>query len=207
MSVDPALLRIWLTGWSLTRGRPAPARFRDGLRVRVDWPEQRRRYVFPALSPTVGALAARIRQPWVFLKVCCEPPALAAVLPPPWRLDAPRFLMSAEAPPPSAALPPGYRLERRGEGRVTLAEVRSAEGRIVARGGLVRVGGWAIYDRIETDGGHRRRGLARAVMGALGEAADGRPGVLAATEAGRTLYAQLGWRELSPYATAVIPPG
>jgi GNAT superfamily N-acetyltransferase len=69
------------------------------------------------------------------------------------------------------------------------------------------VGASAVFDRIETAVAHRRRGLGRAVMGALDALARERgvgERLLVATDAGRRLYLQLGWTDLAPYSTAVL---
>ncbi|WP_433295746.1 GNAT family N-acetyltransferase [Actinoplanes sp. CA-030573] len=67
----------------------------------------------------------------------------------------------------------------------------------------------AVADRILTAPGHRRRGLARVVMGALAEAAaaaGAEHGLLIASEEGRHLYAALGWRAVADVLIAA-PPG
>jgi GNAT superfamily N-acetyltransferase len=67
---------------------------------------------------------------------------------------------------------------------------------VAARGSIAVVGDDAIADRIETDAAHRRRGLGRAMMSALAEAAvsqGARTGLLIASEEGQRLYSSLGW--------------
>jgi GNAT superfamily N-acetyltransferase len=96
---------------------------------------------------------------------------------------------------------------------VSTATVLTASGEVAAIGRVVRVGDFAIYDRIETHTDHRRRGLGRAVMKALEEIArapgvtkeGATQGVLVATAEGRALYESLGWQAHSLYTTAVIP--
>jgi predicted GNAT family acetyltransferase len=64
-----------------------------------------------------------------------------------------------------------------------------------------------IYDRIVTDPLHRRRGLATALIGALGATRRSRASreILVATQDGRALYSALGWTLYSHYMTAFIP--
>ncbi|WP_431964231.1 GNAT family N-acetyltransferase [Actinacidiphila sp. bgisy160] len=67
---------------------------------------------------------------------------------------------------------------------------------MAARGTIAVVGADAIADRIETDAAHRRRGLGRAAMSALAEAAvsqGARTGLLIASQEGQLLYSCLGW--------------
>lgn len=82
-----------------------------------------------------------------------------------------------------------------------------ASGRTAAQGGVVFNAGCAVFDRIETMEGHRRQGLASAVMAALDTKAGDAERLLVATEAGRALYASLGWQVLAPYSTAVLAVG
>ena len=92
---------------------------------------------------------------------------------------------------------------------LTLATITSPNGELAASGRLGLVGDVAIYDRIRVQDAHQRRGLGRALMAALGEAAN-RAGasrwVLVATPEGRALYETLGWSVHAPYTSAFIPP-
>jgi GNAT superfamily N-acetyltransferase len=68
------------------------------------------------------------------------------------------------------------------------------------------VGETAVFDRIETDLAHRRRGLGRTIMSELARLAfqDGASrGALVATPDGRALYSAMGWQLHSLYTTAV----
>lgn len=89
-----------------------------------------------------------------------------------------------------------YEREVRTEGPVTFVSLHAPSGEVAARGSIAVVGGDAIADRIETDAAHRRRGLGRAMMSALAEAAvsqGARTGLLIASEEGQRLYSSLGW--------------
>jgi len=95
---------------------------------------------------------------------------------------------------------------RAAEGRLAVARVIAADGSAAA-GHVAVVVDAAIFDRISTDAAHRRRGLGRAVMGALDAASrtlGARRGLLAATADGYATYRTLGWHVQSPLVSAVI---
>nr|WP_223184353.1 GNAT family N-acetyltransferase [Streptomyces sp. CBMA152] len=101
----------------------------------------------------------------------------------------------AEHPQHVPAAP--YEREVRTEGAVTVVSLYDSSGEVAARGTIAVVGADAVADRIETDAAHRRRGLGRAMMSALAEAAvaqGARTGLLIASEEGQRLYSSLGWR-------------
>lgn len=207
MTADPHILATWVKGWAIARETTPPVADHGGLRVDVGWPEQKARYVFPALSPAIGELASTIDEPWIFLKACTTADALQPLLPARWMIQRPGFLMVCPRPMFSeSALPEGYTLEV-ATGTITIVRVLAPDSTVAATGHMVVVDGFAIYDRIETQPEHRRRGLARVVMkllGAIGEAYGARLGVLVATPDGRALYESLGWELHAPYTTAVI---
>ena len=93
--------------------------------------------------------------------------------------------------------------------QLTVATITSPNGELAASGRLGIVNDIAIYDRIRVQEAHQRRGLGRALMTALGEAAN-RAGatrwLLVATPEGRALYEKLGWAVHAPYTSAFIPP-
>jgi predicted GNAT family acetyltransferase len=71
---------------------------------------------------------------------------------------------------------------------------------LAARGSVAVVGEYAVYDRIVTEEGYRRRGLGSYVMRALTAAVledDITTGLLMASADGRALYAFLGWQNLA----------
>jgi len=205
--IDPGLMRDWLTGWTLARRTPAPVAEGDHWFVDVGWPEQKRRYVFCGPSHKIAELARTIRDPWVFLKGCMPDTAMAGLLPDGWMLTPPRFMMTCEALQPLApALPAGYRLEVDSGAAIPSATIMDCSGGPVATGQVVQSGARAIFDSIKVGDGHRRRGVGRALVGALTEMARNRgltQGVLVATQEGRALYESLGWRFHAPYASAV----
>jgi GNAT superfamily N-acetyltransferase len=207
MRADPELVAAWVRGWALSREVAAPTPQADGFRVEVGWPDQVRRFVFPALSDEIARLGREIDAPFVYLKACASAEALRRVLGPPWAVTAPRYMMTVgDLNHPAPGLPQGYRLDV-GAGRSGPIAVVAAGDEVAATGRVVTVDRLAVFDRIVTDPGHQRRGLGTVVMAALGQAAHdlgATRGVLVATEAGRGLYESLGWRLHSPYASAVI---
>lgn len=209
LRADPALVEIWVNGWTLTRGTPPPVREGEALRVDVGLPDQRMRYVYARWSEEVTRRAQEIDAPWCFLKVCAPSEVVRPGLPPAWEIRPPGFMMRCDGPMRgNAPLPAGYALELTGGAPTTVARITTADGQEAARGRMVCVGDVVIYDRIATEPGHRRRGLARALLLALEAAArarGGRRGLLVATTDGRALYETLGWNLHSLYTTAVIP--
>jgi GNAT superfamily N-acetyltransferase len=202
------LLSTWLHGWAAARALALPTAHDDGLRVEVGWPDQARRFVFPRMSAAFRALGESIEEPHVFLKTCATIEAMRAALPPRWTIQPQRWFMTHDASPlPPVPLPPGYTLALDVGGAATIARVLAPDGELAANGGVVLVGEAAIFDRIGTEAAHRRRGLGRAVMGALHAHAHecgATQNLLAATADGRALYATFGWQVRAPYASAVI---
>lgn len=205
-AIDLPLIQAWLHARSVGRELPLPVPDHGGLRVDTGQAQERMRYVFAEPVAGLAALAARIEQPRVFLKLCGSARQLAEHLPPRWQLQPMRWVMqSLSAAAPCCTLPAGYRLERSAQGPVwTVAILRGGD--VAASGYAIAAAGVFVYDRIAVAPAHRRRGLGRCLMQALGSthrAPD--PQILVATDEGRALYRALGWQVLSPFATAVIP--
>ncbi|GAB2847919.1 hypothetical protein GCM10027277_15040 [Pseudoduganella ginsengisoli] len=203
-SVDPALLRRWLTARSVARGLPLPVPDHGGLRVDTGSPQERRRYVFARPSPRLRELALTVNDPLTVIKMCGSGEQLLALMPPGWQLRQMGYLMTHEGAPMAAApLPAGYRLAVSVEGAATVARIFFEDGSAAASGFAIEHDGVFIFDTIVTEAAHQRRGLGKALMAALG-ATQQNPlsrRVLVATEDGRALYLALGWTVLSPYAT------
>jgi GNAT superfamily N-acetyltransferase len=207
-SADGALIKGWLTARSIARGLPFPVEDSGGWRVDTNLPNELRRYVFVDSADGLRRIARSIRQPRVFLKPLGSEETMRSLLPRRWHIGAAGFFMtlagSFDGPSP---LPQGYEMEISMAGHVIEARVRARDGAVVAEGFAAETSDVFVYDRIVTDVSHRRRGLARAVMKALGAArgsVDARQ-VLVATEEGRFLYSTMGWTVHSPWTTAVIP--
>ena len=213
MGVERALIAEWTEGWAISRGKPAPVPVHGGFYLLDGRPQQKARYVFPELrEEVVRELTAAIDEPFVYLKICAPRAAVAPLLPAAWRIADPGFIMTAGARaldgPGPGAMPQGHVASLREEGGVIALAVADEAGAPAARGRLVLRGGLAVFDQIETEERHRRRGLGSAVMRALGAEATRRGagrGILVATEMGRALYASLGWESLSDYTSAFIP--
>jgi len=202
---DADWLLAWVTGRSLARGLPLPFADRGGWRAEIGSDSEIRRWVYPALTDELRALADEIASPGLNLRALATPSAMRNFLPSGWAVQASSYAMASPAyrssPEP---LPQGYRLELQRGPQAAHAFVLSFEGELAAWGHLGIGEHAAVADRIVTHPEHRRRGLGRAVMSALATARSdpGQPQILVATEAGRQLYESLGWRVLSPYASA-----
>ena len=202
---DSAWVGAWLAGRSLARGLPLPFFDHGAWRAEVGSDIELRRWVFAALTPEFRALAATIADPRLRLRAMASDEVMRAALPGGWDLGPPSFAMTGSLSPIGPApLPPGYRVEARGGVHDSHVFVFAPTGDLAASGHLGHSRDALVVDRIVTEAPHRRRGLARVVMAGLAElvAADTRPGLLVATIAGKPLYESLGWRVISPYASA-----
>ena len=207
---DPLVVRAWVTGWALARETPPPVPEAGGLRVDVGWPRERIRYVFAGCSEGLRKLAKTVVEPWIFLKVSAPPQPMRALLPSRWLIQPLGYMMARDSSTGESTpvLPEGYAFETVDGGVVATVRIRAAQGDVAAIGRVALTGDFAVYDRIETDSLHRRRGLGRALVRALQGMAFARGntrGVLVATADGRALYETLDWRLHSLYTTAVIP--
>jgi GNAT superfamily N-acetyltransferase len=209
--VDGGLIVAWLAARSTARGLPQPVADHGGWRVDSGQPGERRRYVFTDPCEGLRELGQTIDEPLIALKLCRSNDELFGLLPDRWQLtsetDTKVMVRDGVSHSHTANLPPEYRLEVASTGAVTHARILRND-TVAASGYAAEQDGVFIYDRIATDPAHRRLGLARAVMGALGEARRSPQSreILTATPAGQLLYLTLGWREYSPYSTAMISP-
>jgi GNAT superfamily N-acetyltransferase len=207
LRADPALVEQWVFARALARGTALPVREAGGLRVDTGLAEERRRYVFADVGEGLRALAETIADPLILLKACVSAEALRPFLPARWGIAAPAFMMICDgAMRGVAALPDGYRLEGDQDGPVSAVRIVAADGTLAASGWAARYGDVLVYDRIRTEAAYLRRGLGRALMGALEEAGGGRGRLqlLVATPEGRALYATLGWSLHALYSTATL---
>lgn len=207
--IEPELIRRWLNGWTVARSLPeaellGPAG--DGLRSNCNQPG-REVEVFAlradedpeSVARLAAAVAATRKTTWLTVPTLradtVETVVGAAGLE---LLHRSEWFMTIDLTghPQHAPTEP-YEREVRTEGPVTVVSLHDASGEVAARGSIAVVGTDAIADRIETEETHRRRGLGRAVMSALAEAAlsqGARTGLLIASAAGQHLYSSLGWR-------------
>ena len=205
--VSPDLIHGWLAARSIARAVPPPVPDSGGWRVDTGSADETCRYVFAAPSVSITALSRRVGGPGIPIKLCASADVLKALVAPPWQIGTPAWMMEG-APATMPSLLTNYRLEVTGDRHRCRVSIVTEDGDVAASGyGATALGVFA-YDRIATAAGHRRRGLGRRVMAALGglAPADARH-VLVATAMGRELYASIGWHVVSPYTTAVIPAG
>lgn len=200
----PELVSRWARGWAYSRGFPRPTEVPGGVRVEVGQPERRVEWVATDDADTLAGLVDTVRAtPEAWLSVVTDSPAGVR----PWfaegglaTSDAEEALMSIGlADQASRPIPDGYRVEVERDGGVIAVTVRPDDDVEVAAaaGRIAVIGTDAVADRVQTDPGHRRRGLGGAVMSLLVTAAreaGATRGLLVASEMGEALYAGLGWR-------------
>jgi GNAT superfamily N-acetyltransferase len=206
--VDPLLVHAWLEARSLARQLPPPIAEFGGFRVDTNSENEVRRWVFAAVVPGLAELGRTIRKSRRLLKLCGTADELAGALPQRWTVQGGHWFMQLDgAPAPMQSLPGGYRLATFQDDAMTKVEIRTTGGELAASGYAAETSDAFVYDRIETDPSHRRRGLARAVMTALGSCRRSQrvTQLLMATAEGEKLYSTLSWHKLSPYATAWLP--
>jgi GNAT superfamily N-acetyltransferase len=202
------LLAGWLGARSLAHGLPLPVPDHGGLRVDTGTPAERCRYVFAGPAKGITELARSITEPQVFIKMCGTGGQLLELVPPGWQLQTGGYLMTQEGTPAAApSLPAGYRIDLEEKNLIATARIFAEDGSLAAIGHAAEYAGVFVFDRIATAAAHRRRGLGRAVMAALGsmQQSGAAQRALVATDDGRALYSTLGWSVLSPYSTVAIP--
>ncbi|QEV21799.1 GNAT family N-acetyltransferase [Streptomyces alboniger] len=206
--IESALIRRWLNGWTVARSLPAAEPVEsgeDGLWSKCNQPG-REVEVFAlradeepkSLARLAASVAAAQQTTWLtvptLLPGTVEAVVSAAGLE---VLQRSEWFMTTdltEHPQHAPAAP--YEREVRTEGPVTVVSLHDSSGGVAAHGAIAVIGADAIADRIETDAAHRRRGLGRAMMSALAEAAvaqGARTGLLIASKEGQHLYSSLGW--------------
>ena len=196
----------WTEGWVRSRGHASPTPIRGGVHIQVDSDSESARYVLT--GPHTGRareLASHTAASNFWIKWPAARDEAQPTMPVGWRLVEPQFLMSARLVRAAPTLPYGYSLTMDDEGSALEAKVMTDSGALAASGrlGLTAL---AVPDQIVTQVAHQRRGLGKAIMGALSNAALDRgrsEGILLASGQGRHLYEALGWRVLSPFWAAV----
>ncbi|MFD0021456.1 GNAT family N-acetyltransferase [Streptomyces sp. NPDC058382] len=220
--IEAGLIRRWLDGWTVARSLPEaepvdPAG--SGLRSECDQPG-REVEVFalradedPESLAQLASVVAAAQQPtWLTVPTLSPGTVEAIVSAAGLKLvHRSEWLMTTDLTEHPQYVPAApYEREVRTEGPVTVVSLRDPSGGVAARGSIAVVGAEAIADRIETDAAHRRRGLGRAVMSALAEAAvsqGARTGLLIASEEGQRLYSALGWHHRADVLIARGPVG
>ncbi|WP_370942429.1 GNAT family N-acetyltransferase [Amycolatopsis sp. cg5] len=202
--MEDHLVRAWVHGWAASRRTSAPVTEPDGWRIDVGLPDHRVRYILPSADPDlVRARVAGLSEQGTWIKVFGN---VQATLMPGWTNDEPGHLMTIDlSQVEHAALPDGYRLEVHAGGDRAEAVIQAADGALAARAQTGLAGDHAVLDQVVTEPAHRRRGLGRVLMGALGAFAHdsgAKTAVLAATDDGRALYLALGWADVRPLTGA-----
>jgi len=206
--LEPWLLWDWLAGRSVARGLSLPVPDRGGMRVDTDSPDEFRRYVFAGPEPGITEVAELVRTPRIFIKMCGPGDQLLAMVPTGWKLQPYGYLMTQSAVcGPAVSPPPGYRLHVSSYGRCFTATILAEDDTVAASGHAAEHGRAFVFDRISTHPEHRRRGLGKTLMAALGamRTSAHANNVLVATAQGRALYESIGWKMISVFSTIVIP--
>lgn len=196
----------WTDGWVCSRGVASPTPVAGGVHILVGSENERARYVLTTPdAERAGQLATQVSRFPFWIKWPAAPCDAEPMMPLGWTIIEHQFLMSAQLKPSALRLPDGYHIALDDEGDVLEARVTSGSGALAASGrmGLATL---AVPDQIITQVDHQRRGLGKAIMGALSNAALDRGrshAILLASGQGRHLYETLGWRVLSPFWAAV----
>lgn len=203
-------LEKWIKGWSLSRGLPLPVPYKSGFKVVVGHESQKIRYVFPEVTEDFIQLSQSINEPWIFLKVAAAPDRFKDTIPARWIIQPQGYMMACFRPMESKSrvLSEGYNVAVDYEDGTFIIRITTMTDALAATGRLILVDDLAIYDRIVTESGHRRKGLATFLMQELEKIALSKgvfTNFLVATEAGKPLYLSLGWEIYSLYTTMVIP--
>lgn len=198
-------IQAWTEGWARSRGVVSPRPINGGVHIRLGTETESARYVLTT-SDTERAqeLASHIVEPNFWIKWPAAPDEAEPTLPVGWRLVEPQFLMGARLTPATPTLPDDFLLSLNDEGDALEVRVTTEAG-VLAASGRAGLTALAVPDQIVTRTEYQRRGLGRAVMGALSNAALDRGrshALLLASGQGRRLYDRLGWRVLSPFWAA-----
>ncbi|WP_294299818.1 GNAT family N-acetyltransferase [uncultured Chryseobacterium sp.] len=209
--VPEELLEKWLTGWSISRGKPLPEAWESGYRVLVGDGKQKARYVFPKVNKDFIQLAESIHEPWVYLKVCEPFEKFRSVIPERWQIQPQGYMMYCQEKMNirENPLPDDYSMKVfQPQPDSFMVKIYTANKQVAAVGRLILVDGLAVYDRVETDKDYQRKGFATQIIKELEFIALSKGIVenfLVATAQGKLLYESLGWKIYSLYSTIVIP--
>ncbi|MFG2864099.1 GNAT family N-acetyltransferase [Streptomyces sioyaensis] len=208
----PELVRVWVSGWVMSRRRPRAVELPWGLYVDVGKPDQVGRHVLlDAEESAVREAAASVSVPHTWLKVPMDPEQVGEWLPQGWVVDRAEagHLMATDLYATEPTVPEGYTAALETREDVTYVRVLDAAGECAATGQIAVLGQAAVVDCVQTEDAHRRRGLGAFVMRRLADhaVAEGAAlGVLGATDDGRALYETLGWKQYAPLAACIYRP-
>ncbi|WP_405057585.1 GNAT family N-acetyltransferase [Kribbella sp. NBC_01505] len=193
------LLTRWQRGWSLSRGWTNYTETDHVIAVHAGEPDRQveffttDQYVDRAVRT---ALAAPHPPGTVRLAVISDNPGVVVPALHPLTVRYTLWVMSTPlADHPRHPIPPEYELHLTSNAGAIHAELRH-DGESAATGRIAVCETDAVVDMVQTDGAHRRRGLARALMSALVTEAHRQgatTGILLASTEGQLLYSSLGW--------------
>ncbi|GAB3653877.1 GNAT family N-acetyltransferase [Glycomyces tarimensis] len=193
----PELVMAWGRGRAVSRLTPQPVAVPGGFRAFVDADRARVRHVLHTYTSEDLRLLAKARTaPGEEIKIAGPRAMLSDVLPADWVMKEAGHLMTTPFTPAAAEVPAGYRIEVTTEAELTVAVARDGDGEAAASARLGRSGEFGVFDKVQTEVSHRRRGLGSTVMRALTSRAAElgmRTGLLVASDEGRALYERLGW--------------
>ncbi|MGG8406542.1 GNAT family N-acetyltransferase [Streptomyces sp. 12297] len=204
------LVRMWISGWVVSRGGSDPIDEPWGWTIDVGHPKHVARHVLPEPSEAdVRKIVDATSAPGTWLKLFAEDQTVLPWVGPGWQLDIPGFLMTCHLTPERPEVPAGYTLTGWTRGGVSRVLVRTHDGHFAARGQIAHAGGHVVVDQVETAAEHRRKGLGALVMRTLQSTAyeaGARTGLLVGTPDGQALYSSLGWTTRSPMASLWYEP-
>ncbi|MGN7863710.1 GNAT family N-acetyltransferase [Chryseobacterium sp. 22458] len=208
--VSAEIVENWLKGWSLSRELPFPTQYKSGFKVIVGYENQKERYVFPELNEDFFQLADSIAEPWVYLKVCASPNQFIEKIPERWKLQSQGYMMTCFQPMnfPEIMLADGYQVEYGQHNSTFMVKIIAENGEQASIGYVALSDDLAVYDRIVTEKNHQRKGLASFLLKELEKIALSKGytnNFLVATEEGKLLYENLGWKVYSLHTSVVIP--
>ncbi|QMU80332.1 GNAT family N-acetyltransferase [Streptacidiphilus sp. PB12-B1b] len=202
------LVRMWIDGWTVSRGASDPGDQPWGWTIDVGQEQHVSRHVLPEPTETeVRKLVASTSAPGTWLKLFAEVETVRHWLGPGWQVTDPGYLMTVPLTASHPQPPAGYTCTSWTRGGVTRVLVRTADGHFAARGQIAPTGATAVADQISTAPGHQRRGLGSLVVRTLQDAAlraGAQTGVLVASPDGRALYSSLGWTTRSTMTSAYL---
>ena len=209
-TISRGIIEKWLKAWSLSRKLPLPEKYKSGFKIEVGEEKQKTRYVFPEITEDFIQLSKEINEPWVYLKVAVSADEVKKSISEKWTVQPPGYMMchTGKMVSNEKKLPEGYNMTLERYNTTTALKIFAETGTLACSGHIVLVDDLAVYDRIITEEGHRRKGLASFLMHELEKIAllNGiSNSFLVATAQGKTLYESLGWKLYSPYTSVVIP--
>jgi GNAT superfamily N-acetyltransferase len=195
------LVRRWQLGWAAARGFAPAVEERGGLHVPVG-EESRNVEIVVLDADAVAALAFEVagsaENNWLTVPTNDDDAVRSAFRDAGLELIREECLMSTDlGEHPVVAPAESYAVSTSADGPVLTTRIEHSSGELAAHGVMTVIGTDAVAHAINTEPGHRRRGLASALMSALVNEAVARgakTGILVASAEGELLYQRLGWQ-------------